>query len=92
MFGAPGMVGAATCLTSRSQAAASDAVVERLGRRRRIGLVRNCRAIGKADMVLNDALPATEVDPQTHQVRADGQLPTCQPAAVLPMAQRYFLF
>jgi urease subunit alpha len=54
--------------------------------------VRDTRKIGKRDLVLNDLQPEIEVDPQTYEVRADGQLLTCEPAAVLPMAQRYFLF
>ena len=54
--------------------------------------VRGTRGIGKADMVLNDAMPDIEVDPETYEVRADGDLLTCEPAETLPMAQRYFLF
>ena len=55
--------------------------------------VENTRGgIGKRDMVLNDALPKIEVDPETYEVRADGELLVCEPAKVLPMAQRYFLF
>jgi urease subunit alpha len=54
--------------------------------------VRNTRSIGKRDMVLNDATPEVEVDPETYEVRADGELLTCEPAEVLPMAQRYFLY
>ena len=55
--------------------------------------VENVRGgIGKADMILNDATPVIEVDPETYDVRADGELLVCEPAAVLPMAQRYFLF
>ena len=54
--------------------------------------VRGCRGIGKRDMVLNDALPKIEVDADTYEVRADGELLTCEPADVLPLAQRYFLF
>ncbi|WP_308916967.1 urease subunit alpha [Jannaschia sp. LMIT008] len=54
--------------------------------------VRNTRGIGKRDMVLNDATPTVEVDPETYEVRADGELLTCEPATELPMAQRYFLF
>ncbi len=50
------------------------------------------RKLGKSDMVLNDALPVIEVNPQTYEVRADGELLTCEPASELPMAQRYFLF
>jgi urease subunit alpha len=54
--------------------------------------VRGCRGIGKRDMVLNDALPKIEVDADSYEVRADGELLTCDPADVLPLAQRYFLF
>ena len=54
--------------------------------------VRGCRGIGKRDLVLNDALPKIEVDADTYEVRADGELLTCEPADVLPLAQRYFLF
>ena len=54
--------------------------------------MQNTRGIGKRDMVLNDALPDVEVNPETYEVRADGELLTCEPADVLPMAQRYFLF
>jgi urease subunit alpha len=54
--------------------------------------VRGTRGIGKRDMVLNDLLPKIEVDPQTYEVRADGVVLTCEPATVLPLAQRYFLF
>ena len=59
---------------------------------KRIVAVRGTRGLGKRDLVHNDALPAIEVDPQTYEVRADGRLLTCEPATVLPMAQRYFLF
>jgi urease subunit alpha len=54
--------------------------------------VRGCRGLGKRDMIHNDALPRIEVDAETYQVRADGELLTCEPARALPMAQRYFLF
>ena len=54
--------------------------------------VRNTRNISKASMILNDLTPQIEVDPETYEVRADGELLTCEPATVLPMAQRYFLF
>ena len=54
--------------------------------------VGRCRNLSKRDMILNDALPKMEVDPETYEVRADGELLTCEPAKVLPMAQRYFLF
>jgi urease subunit alpha len=58
----------------------------------RIGVVRNTREIKKADMRLNDYQPKIEVDPRTYEVRADGELLTCEPAAVLPLSQLYFLF
>jgi urease subunit alpha len=54
--------------------------------------VKNTRNIGKRDLILNDALPKMEVNPETYEVRADGVLLTCEPASVLPMAQRYFMF
>jgi urease subunit alpha len=92
MFGALGGARHATALTFLSQSAAQAGVAEQLGLRRRIGRVRGCRGIGKADMRLNDYQPRIEVDPQTYEVRADGELLACEPAAVLPMAQRYFLF
>jgi urease subunit alpha len=66
--------------------------VASLGLKRRLVAVENCRKIGKADMIHNSATPHIEVDSETYEVRADGDLLTCEPAAVLPMAQRYFLF
>ncbi|MDK9706280.1 MAG: urease subunit alpha [Desulforhopalus sp.] len=92
MFGALGLALPATTMTFISRAAAADGVAARLGLRSLIGVAGNCRQIGKKDMVHNDYLPHIEVDPQTYQVRADGMLLTCEPARVLPMAQRYFLF
>jgi urease subunit alpha len=92
MFGALGGARHATALTFLSQAAAEAGVAERLGLRRLVGRVHGCRGLSKADMRLNDYRPHIEVDPQTYQVRADGELLVCEPAAVLPMAQRYFLF
>ena len=65
---------------------------DELGLDRRLVGVSGCRTVTKADMVLNDYQPVMEVDPQTYEVRADGELLTCEPATVLPMAQRYFLF
>jgi urease subunit alpha len=92
MFGAFGGALGATCMTFLSQMAVADGVAERLGLKRLIGTVRHCRQLSKQDMVHNDYLPRIEVDSQTYQVRADGQLLTCEPARVLPLAQRYFLF
>jgi urease subunit alpha len=92
MFGAFGGALHATSLTFVSAAALTDGLPQRLGLTKQPEAVRNTRSIGKADMIHNSALPVIEVDPQNYQVRADGVLLTCEPAAVLPMAQRYFLF
>jgi urease subunit alpha len=92
MFGDFGRARSSTCVTFLSQAGVADGVHNRLGLTRRIEPVKGCRAIGKRDMILNDALPRIEVDPETYEVRADGELLVCEPATVLPMAQRYFLF
>ncbi|WP_404422807.1 urease subunit alpha [Nibricoccus sp. IMCC34717] len=91
-FGAAGRALGATCVTFVSQAAIAGGELERLGLRRRIEAVRSCRGIGKRDMVLNDAMPKIEVDPETYTVKADGVVLTCEPAKELPLAQRYFLF
>ncbi|TSE26214.1 Urease subunit alpha [Tepidimonas sediminis] len=92
MFGAFGEAVARTSLTFVSQAALAAGVGQRCGLRKPLVAVRGCRGIGKRDMVLNDVTPVMEIDPQTYAVRADGELLVCEPAAVLPMAQRYFLF
>ena len=65
---------------------------EKLGLAKRLVAVRNTRAIRKKDLVLNDYQPQVSVDSQTYEVRADGELLRCEPASVLPLAQRYFLF
>jgi urease subunit alpha len=75
-----------------SRAALENDIPKRLGLTRPCLAVGNTRSIGKKDMIHNSARPKMEVDPETYEVRADGQLLTCQPAKVLPMAQRYFLF
>ncbi len=92
MFGSFGGATAATSVAFTSQAALEDGVLERLGVRKPAVAVGQCRAIGKAQMIHNDAMPNIEVDPETYEVRADGELLTCEPAEVLPLAQRYFLF
>ena len=92
MFGAMGGARHATRMTFLSQIAYEADVHRYLGLESLVGMVKNCRGVQKADMVLNDWLPKIEVDPQTYEVRADGELLTCDPAEVLPMAQRYFLF
>ena len=92
MFGAFGRLRERASVTFASQAAVERGVAERLGLAKEVIAVEGCRGIGKRDMKLNDALPVVEVDPETYEVRADGELLTCEPAAELPMAQRYFLF
>ncbi|MFV3371260.1 urease subunit alpha [Pseudomonas sp. NY15435] len=82
----------ATCLTFISQAAFDLGVHHELGLRKTIGVVKGCRSVQKTDLIHNAYLPHIEVDAQNYQVRADGQLLWCEPADVLPMAQRYFLF
>ncbi len=92
MFAALGGARHATRMTFLSKAAHAADVHRHLGLESLIGVVRDCRAVQKADMVLNDWQPTLEVDPQTYEVRADGELLSCDPADVLPLAQRYFLF
>ncbi len=92
MFGALGGARHATCMTFLSQAACAAGIPGRLGLRRLIGTVEGTRRIGKADMINNDYRPRMEVDPQTYEVRADGDLLVCEAAVELPLAQRYFLF
>jgi urease subunit alpha len=92
MFGSFGRAPGSTSVTFTSQAALDAGVLSRLGLQKRAVAVRNCRTIAKRDMVLNDATPRLEVDPETYEVRADGELLTCEPLSVLPLAQRYFLF
>jgi urease subunit alpha len=92
MFGSFGAAVAETSLTFVSRAALEAEVPQRLGLRKRAVAVENCRTIGKRDLVHNTATPLIEVDPETYEVRADGVLLTCEPARVLPLAQRYFLF
>nr|WP_249195445.1 urease subunit alpha [Gluconobacter cerinus] len=93
MFGGYGGALTHTSLTFVSQAALEDDIGRKLGLRRPLSAVSNVRGgIGKRSMIHNDAMPHIEVDPETYEVRADGVLLTCEPAEVLPMAQRYFLF
>ena len=92
MFGAFGRATAATSLAFVSRAALEDGIERRLGLGKRAVAVSNCRALRKAQMIHNGATPAIEVDPETYEVRIDGSHITCQPASVLPLAQRYFLF
>ena len=92
MFGSFGGALAATSFTFVSQAALEQDIPTQLGLQKPAVAVSGTRQLSKRDMKLNDALPQMEVDPETYEVRADGELLTCEPATVLPMAQRYFLF
>jgi urease subunit alpha len=92
MFGSFGGATAATSITFLSRAGVAAGVPAKLGLKKMTAAVRNCRNIGKKDMVRNDATPKIDVDPETYEVRVDGELITCEPARELPLAQRYFLF
>jgi len=92
MFGALGRARHATRMTFLSQAGITAGVADQLGLESLIGVVKKCRTLSKSDMLLNDYRPRIEVDPQTYQVKADGELLICEPAEVLPLAQKYFLF
>jgi urease subunit alpha len=92
MFGSFGAATAPTTITFMSELSLGAGVPQRLGLKKLVAPVRNCRRIGKKDMIHNSATPRIEVDPETYEVRVDGTLITCDPARVLPLAQRYFLF
>ncbi len=93
MFGALGKALTRSSVVFTSKAALDGGLRNRIGTDKQMLAVENVRGgISKADMIHNDALPHIEVDPETYEVRADGVLLTCEPATVLPMAQRYFLF
>jgi urease subunit alpha len=92
MFASYGGMRHTTSLTFISQAALDLGVPQQLGLQKQIAVVKGCRNVQKSDLIHNGYLPNIEVDPQNYQVKADGQLLWCEPADVLPMAQRYFLF
>ena len=92
MFGSFGAATATTAITFMSQAGLAAGLPQTLGLKKIVKPVRNCRAIGKKDMLHNSATPRIEVDPETYEVRVEGQPITCEPSSVLPLAQRYFLF
>lgn len=92
MFGAFGRAPLSTSLTFVSRAAYERSIAQKLGLQKRIAFVKNCRGLGKKDMIHNDHLPRIEVDPETYIVKANGEILKCDPAHVLSMAQRYFLF
>ncbi|MFC4766175.1 urease subunit alpha [Effusibacillus consociatus] len=92
MFASFGLAVKSCSITFISGAAYEAGVHEKLGLRKKVLPVKNCRNIGKKDMIHNDATPRIEVDPDTYEVKSDGTLATCEPAKTVPMAQRYFLF
>jgi len=92
MFGAYGGARLATRMTFLSKAGIDNGIVEQLGLKSLIGEVKGCRTVKKSDLIHNNYMPKIEVDSQTYEVRADGEILTCEPAEVLPLAQRYFLF
>ncbi|MDQ0110773.1 urease subunit alpha [Paenibacillus harenae] len=92
MFGSFGKAVQSSSITFVSQAAYDRGIAEKLGLQKRIEPVKGCRTVTKKDMIHNDATPALKVDPETYHVTVDGEHVTCEPAEVLPMAQRYFLF
>jgi urease subunit alpha len=92
MFGGFGKAMTASSVTFVSHAAAEADIGRQLELSRPVLPVSGIRKVTKKDMVLNDYAPKIDVDPETYEVRADGELLTCEPAEVLPMAQRYFLF
>ncbi|HIE92195.1 MAG TPA: urease subunit alpha, partial [Acidobacteria bacterium] len=92
MFGAYGRATGATSLAFVSELSLAEGQLDRYGLTKRLSAVHGCRALGKRDMKLNDALPSISVDPETYVVTADGEELHAEPADVLPLAQRYFLF
>ena len=92
MFGAFGRALTASSVVFTSKAAVRAGLGRKLGIQKELVAVSNTRKIDKKSMVHNDATPDLSVDPETYEVRADGELLTCEPAEVLPMAQRYFLY
>jgi len=93
MFASFGKLMTNSSVTFVSKAALDDGLQAKLGTAKKMVAVKNTRGgLSKASMIHNDATPVIEVNPETYEVRADGQLLTCEPAKVLPMAQRYFLY
>jgi urease subunit alpha len=92
MFGHYGKTPASLSLSFVSRIAYEQGIAQRLELKKQITPVQHCRTLGKKDLVLNNALPRIEVNPETYEVKADGQILTCEPMRELPLAQRYFLF
>ncbi len=92
MFGAYGKAVHNTCITFVSKISLDIGTVQAYGLQKQLLPVKNCRNIGKKDLIHNNSTPQIDVDPETYEVKVDGQHITCAPADVLPLAQRYFLF
>jgi urease alpha subunit len=92
MFGAFGRATGLTSIAFVSQLCQQQGVAKSYGLTKRIEAVKGCRKVGKQDLKWNNATPKITVDPETYEVHADGELLTCEPAHVLPVAQRYQLF
>jgi urease subunit alpha len=92
MFGAYGKALFKTCATFVSQVSLDKNVVQGYGLEKMLLPVKNCRTIGKKDLIHNDATPQIDVNPENYEVRVDGEHITCEPVSVVPLAQRYFLF
>jgi urease subunit alpha len=92
MFGAFGQALHHTCYTFVSKASLENGLIQQYELKKMVEPVKNCRSISKKDLIHNDATPQIDVDPETYEVKVDGEIITCEPADVLPMAQRYFLF
>jgi urease subunit alpha len=92
MFGAFGKALENTCYTFVSKASLENGTIDKYGLKKLVAAVKNCRNISKKDLIHNDQTPQIDVDPENYDVRVDGEIITCEPASVLPLAQRYFLF
>ncbi len=92
MFGAYGKALFKTCATFVSNVSIEKNVVQQYSLEKMILPVKNCRNIGKKDLIHNNAMPDIEVNPENYEVRVDGEVVTCEPVSVVPLAQRYFLF
>lgn len=92
MFGHFGRAPSSLAVSFVSQAAYDNGLSDRLGLTKRLAPVKDCRGVKKTDLVHNDILPRIEVNPETYEVKADGRILTCEPATVLPLSQKYFLF
>ena len=92
MFGAYGKAVTKTCVTFASQASTENGTIEKYKLDKTIVPVKNCRNISKKHLIHNDATPQIDVNPENYEVKVDGVAITCEPVAVVPLAQRYFLF